>query len=458
MANIIKDIFGRITGVFSKGDQRSVLVKKNIAASFLLRGISILVSFVLVPLTIDYVDSAQYGIWLTLSQLLMWFNLLDLGVAMSLRNLFAETKARGDVLKGRQYISTAYASISCIAIVIMAVAYPLFGVIDWSSVLNVDASYRVELTDVMQIILGCFALMLVVTVMSNILIGDQLTGVSSLIGVIGQVIILVVVIILVNVNGHGSLVTLAFLLSGIPAITLLIGSVILFMTRYKQYVPSLSYVKPSLVKELIGMGGKFFFISISTMLIFQMMNVIITRELGPVTVTEYNVSFKYFNIVHTAMMLMMFPFWAATTDAYTRGNYRWIFDKTRSIERMMLKLMLPAMVVMLAGSQVFYKLWVGDQVQVSWTMSIVVAIYNVAICASNVYTCLISGIGKIKLQLYVYVAFAIIAYPVMTYSCRYMGIPGLVLFPTIVYVVQSWVMRKQMMKILTRRARGIWNE
>lgn len=49
--------------------KRSKLAAKNIVASFALRIVSILTSLLIVPMTISYLDSAQYGIWLTISSI-----------------------------------------------------------------------------------------------------------------------------------------------------------------------------------------------------------------------------------------------------------------------------------------------------------------------------------------------------------------------------------------------------
>ena len=59
----IKD---KVSAYFTKGNERSVAVKKNIAVSLVLKCISILVSLQVVPLTIGYVNPTKYGIWLTL--------------------------------------------------------------------------------------------------------------------------------------------------------------------------------------------------------------------------------------------------------------------------------------------------------------------------------------------------------------------------------------------------------
>ncbi len=448
----------RIKAFFSKGDSLTLLVKKNIFGSFFLRGLSILVTLMLVPLTIDYVNSVQYGIWLSLSSIMQWFAFFDIGVAMGLRNRFAEAKALGDTEKARQYISTAYAAILVMALLLVGVTIPLCDVINWSDVLNVSEDYRSELSVVMTITMSFFALNLVVAIMSNILIGDQLIAISSLIGVVGQLVTLVVVWLLVRFQGHGNLIQLAWILAGIPPTVWTLSTIMLFLTRYRRYSPSPGKIRPSLIGDLLGIGGKFFIITVSMLMIFQLMNVIIARELGPSTVTEYNVAWRYFNTAFMLTAIVLSPFWTATTAAYTRGDMGWIATKVKRLEKMLLFCLLPGLTVMLIISQQVYHLWVGDKVDVSWTTSISLAIYIAILCVSNVYTCIINGTGKVQLQLWIYFGFALIAFPVMSILCRTFGIPGLLMLPTLIYVIQALAMRVQLMKILNRKATGIWNK
>lgn len=82
---------------FFSGNARTVLLKKNIIGSLLLKGISIIISFLVVRLTIDFVNPTQYGIWIALSSLMAWFFFFDIGFTHGFRNRFAEAKAVGNI-------------------------------------------------------------------------------------------------------------------------------------------------------------------------------------------------------------------------------------------------------------------------------------------------------------------------------------------------------------------------
>lgn len=88
-----------------KGSQRGANIKKNIAGSLLIKGFSILIQLILVPLTLGYLNTDLYGIWLTVSSILLWLGFFDIGFTLGLRNKLSEALANGDILRGRKLVS-----------------------------------------------------------------------------------------------------------------------------------------------------------------------------------------------------------------------------------------------------------------------------------------------------------------------------------------------------------------
>ena len=90
---------------------RSRKTKLNIVAMLGVKGLSMLISFLYVPLLLNSMDSENYGVWLTLTSLVSWVAIFDIGLGNGLRNKLAEALARNDELLGRKYVSTAYITI-----------------------------------------------------------------------------------------------------------------------------------------------------------------------------------------------------------------------------------------------------------------------------------------------------------------------------------------------------------
>lgn len=416
-----------------------------------------IISFFIVPITINFVNPTQYGIWLTLSSLMSWFYFFDIGLTHGFRNRFAEAKAKGDIELSRIYVSTTYATLFLLCLLMWIIVLPINTMINWSEILNIDDCYREELGKVFMIMILFLGLNIASQVFSTLVTADQRPIMASFIQVLGQAIAFLSIYILVNTIHTGNLIYLAFIFSGVPVIVLMVSSIILFQSKYRIYRPSLSLVKFQYVKNILGIGGKFFIITTSMLFIFQLMNVIISRILGPDTVTEYNIAYKYFNLLFMLAIIILNPFWSAFTDAYTRKDYTWMKKMFRRLEYMWL-LSIPLIVIMFFIAPWFYKLWLKNAVEVSISTNISVACYTMFLMLANVYMYLINGIGKVQIQLIIYLSFALIAYPLMTLCCRLWGIPGILLIPTLVYMFQAILGRIQLTKILKNKVFGIWDK
>ena len=78
---------------FKEGHERSLKIRKNVILTFLVKGASLPVSLILVPLTINYISPLQYGIWLTVSAIVGWMNFFDVGMGNGLKNKLAHSLA-----------------------------------------------------------------------------------------------------------------------------------------------------------------------------------------------------------------------------------------------------------------------------------------------------------------------------------------------------------------------------
>lgn len=108
-----------IISYFTEGNKRSINAKKNIALSFIIKGMSIATGLIMVPMMLHYINPTRYGIWLTLTSITAWFSFFDVGFGHGLRNKFAEAIANGKHKLARIYVSTTYAILSIIAIVLL---------------------------------------------------------------------------------------------------------------------------------------------------------------------------------------------------------------------------------------------------------------------------------------------------------------------------------------------------
>src|SRR6202011_205024 len=87
-----------------RGRERYRRVGVTASTSCIARGLAILTGFVSVPLTVNYLGAERYGVWLTISSLLVWVALTDFGLAgNALVNVLSEAAGSDDRVAARQY-------------------------------------------------------------------------------------------------------------------------------------------------------------------------------------------------------------------------------------------------------------------------------------------------------------------------------------------------------------------
>lgn len=449
MSNRIKSF---IEGL--KGNNRTAVVKKNIIGSFGVKGVSILISLILVPLTIGYVSSELYGIWLTLATVVSWAALFDLGFANGLRNKVAECVALNNWEKARKYISTAYFYFSAIFVPLALLVFFTCPFVNWTSLLNVDAGYQDLLVDVMRIVIIFFSLSMIVNIQGTVLQALQLNAVSNAVSAVGQMLVLLVVFTLTKTT-QPSLIYLAFAISGSPIIITLISSCWLYGHKFKQLAPSIKLIDTTLVKDIMTLGLNFFILQIAFIVLYQTMNIIISNTSGPDAVTEYNVVYKFISVPMMAATIIIAPFWSATTDAYTIKDFAWMRRSYNKLLRLFL-LGIAALVLMVVISPVFFRIWLGDKVTVHITMTIIVAFYVAIMMWNNMHSAIINGTGLLKIQMLSCIVSTIVNIPLALLAGYHYGAIGVVFTVAVLSMAGSVLMHIQVKKIINNNARGIW--
>lgn len=92
---------------------------------------------------------------------------------------------------------------------------------------------------------------------------------------------------------------------------------------------------------------------ISMLFIYQFINIILSRIEGPEVVTQYNIAYKYFNVLNMLFVIILTPFWSAFTDAYVKKDYNWMQRIIRKLELLWL-LCIPALLMMVICSSFLY--------------------------------------------------------------------------------------------------------
>ena len=423
----------------------------------LLKGGAMLISFLYVPLLLESMNSVNYGIWLTLTSMVSWVSMLDIGLGNGLRNKLAESLAKGNEHLGKEYVSTAYVSIISLSSLLGLVFIASYQFINWVDVLNADGIDSAQLSNLVLVVFLSFCAQFSLSLINSILYALQMPALSSLIGLIGQLGAFIVVYIL-SKNGQNSLLLLGSVISIIPPIVLLTSSIILFGFKYKKISPSISCFDKSKVVSVLSIGIKFFILQIITIVLFQSNNIIITHTIGAEAVVEYNISYKYMSILVMLYSMIVMPLWSASTDAYFRNDFDWIKNTVKKMNKIIMLFILIG-ALMLIVSPFLYDFWLGENnVAISWTSTLCLYWYTVVMICYQTYGYIINGIGKLKIQMLITSIMALVYIPLAYILGNKYGLLG-VLFVFASSATINFIWSKiQYTKLINGTASGVWDK
>ncbi len=453
-------IINKIKSTFLGGSIRTQKAKKNILLSFVFKGLSVFAVFLLVPMSINYLNPLEYGIWVTISSLITWLTLFDLGLGNGLRNKLAESIAKDDKELGRVYVSTAYFALIIIVSLFLILYFTLGFFIDWSSVFNTPLELKAEVNKLANFVMIFFSIQFVLKLIITILTADQKPSYNDMYGFITNSLSVLVVWLLLHYTSS-SLLNLGLSLSIIPVFILIIFSVIHFSSKYRNYFPKWSSINFKRLKDLSGLGVKFFIIQISTFFIFGSASIVLTHFIGPEAVTPYNIVFRYFSIINMIYLIILSPLWTGFTDAYFRKDFVWIKNTVKKLNKLVVLLILCSIFMIFLSSYV-YNIWLGEKrnFDIPFLLTSSMGFYVIVITIVSPYVYFLNGVGKINLQLILSVITILTCVPLSIFLITIMnfGVASVVIGPTISLLPFVIIMPIQYLKIINNKAKGIWDK
>ncbi|MGI4749981.1 MAG: lipopolysaccharide biosynthesis protein [Janthinobacterium lividum] len=443
-----------ILSYFLKGNTRSKLAKKNIAYSIFLKGLSVVTTFLLVPITINYISATQYGIWLTLSSIVSWMSFFDVGLGNGLKNKLAQNNALDQNSNSKVFVSTTYVLLLIISIGLFSIFFTANTFIDWNKILNVKNSTE-KFSTIALTVFGLFCVQFVVQLLNTVLTACHAVAKVSLLLLISQVITLLCVFLLTKYT-HSSLLLLVSINGGIPVIVHIIASIWYYKNELKKFAPSFKFVDFKYAPLLLGSGGIFFIIQIGALILFQTDNIVIVQIFGPASVTEFNIAYKLFSVFIIGFNIIVTPLWSAFTDAYVVKDFGWIESIMTKMKYVWLFISISSVLLLFVAPYI-YKIWIKNTIEIPISLSLSMSFYIIAYTWQTLHVYFLNGINKIRLQLYLVIISSIINIPIAIFLAKRIGLAGITISNAVLFTFMGLIFSYQTKKILRNEAKGILN-
>lgn len=432
------------------------MLRNNILLSIVIKCIGLLTSLLIVPATLAYLNNEQYGIWMTISSILTWFSYFDVGLGNGMRNYLAQSFSKCDYKQARIYLTTTLFMLTAIAALLIIVSTICILALDLNRVFNTTAVDSHQLT---ISLLYATLLTLVLFIVKNIglvYVAMQKYAINDLL-IVGSNVISLIIVYIITKTTTSNLFYIVLIFTTTPVVVFSLSTIPLFR-KHPELRPTRSSIDISFGRQILSKGLGFFFIQItSCLIIFGSANIFIAQAAGQEAVTTYNIAYKFFNLLVIAYTIVIAPIWNAYTDAYVKQEFSWIrqtLHRTFTIWGLTLAVGL----FMLFVSPYFYKLWVGESVNVPTRVSCCVFIYVSFFNLNNCVTALINGVNKIYIQIVTSILFTFLYVLTAYFWGSQHGIEGIVACMIVSYAAMGAIHFYQCLLLVNQKATGVWNK
>lgn len=282
----------------------------NSSLSILLKMINSLAAFAAVPLLLEILGLNNYGYWVTMTSMITWLVLMDLGIGFGLKNKVAQN----DTDSNKQIAINYYIGTTHLFFLISVVLLILLPVV--INLLGVNEKFRTIILYTYFI----FILFFPMTTASHVLAGLRkvsfLTFLNAIPGLSWFVLLVLIKLFEINV----SILTL----SVVWVSTIVIGNILIFYFANKEIglkiTQFFSFRNIKFSFDLIKVSVKFFTLQICSLFMFNLGNFLTLHYLGSDAVATYDTVNKIFLFAMSLFNMVIAVAWPEITKSINIGN------------------------------------------------------------------------------------------------------------------------------------------
>ena len=415
-------------------DLRDRKLLKSIGAGSLARVISISTSLVTVPITLNYLGTERFGMWMTVGALISLISFSDFGIGNGLMTSIAAAHGAGKRAKIRVLISSAYVSLSVVASIALLILLSLSTLVDWPRFFNVSSHQAtLEAAPTVAVLLILFAMGIPFSLVQRVQMGLQQTYIANLWQCLSSICTLVAV--LAATFYQVDLPALVAVVVGTPLAILMLNSLTYFMVGERDIRPTPRMFSRAESRNLFHTGIMFVVLQIVTSVTYMSDSIFIARILGPEAVSEYSVAQKLFSVLSILLSVALVPLWPAYAEAIASGDAAWI-KKTlmRSTIASVAVAAFVAFFLVLSGPTLI-RWWVGTSVVAPFQLLLAFGIWKTLEAGGASLAMFLNGAQFIRFQIIIAVSTALCAVSLKFLLVNKFGISGALWATSISYVV-----------------------
>jgi O-antigen/teichoic acid export membrane protein len=388
------------------------------------RAVQVGSSLITVPLALKYLGNERFGLWMTISSLLAMAAFADFGVGNGVLNTVAKASGKDDRESIRKAISSGFAVLSSIAILLITAFFLIYRYINWGNFFRVvTPQARLEAGPALAVFVICFALNISMDVVQRVQLGLQQGYRYSLWQLCGSIAGLIGV--LAGIHFYVTLPILVMAIAGAPILATTLNALHFFLVAEPGLRPSFRLVSRDVILEIARLGSFFFVIQVVVAVSYSADNFIIARSLGALHVPEYSIPQRMFALITMMSSMLVAPLWPAYSEAFSRGHLGWI---RRTLKRSLFLVFglssIAAAFLIIAGRSLIYW-WVGSRIHPSILLLTGLALWTVVACCGDCLATFMNGVELMRFQVIVATVFGAGCLLIKVLLVRRLGVIGI---------------------------------
>lgn len=401
------------------------------------RVVTVLCSFIAMPLCLGYLGLQSFGVWATITSIVAVMAFADLGIGNGILNMLSGALGRDDAKAICRITATALVLLSAIGIVWFAVFLVFYNFVRWDDVLGAAGVVPTATVAVAVLILAVtIALNLPTALFQRMQFALQLGYLNGLSQATGGILALAF-IYLVTKTDWGLPGMVAATLAA-PLLSTWLSAVWMF-ARTPEIRLAVADFDGAAVRPILKSGGQFLFLGLVFCLCQTSDNLVIANVLGAGAVANFAVHQKYVSPIAFIGGMALTPLWAAYGEALARGDIVWI---KRAFKKSVLSLLLIATVLsvfLLFLLPTLMTLWMKGRLAPDLLMAGSLLIWVTVELVGKAISIFLHGMGLVSQQVWTALIFLPVCLGAKVLFAQQYGAPGLVIGTTLAYLaVHAW--------------------
>jgi O-antigen/teichoic acid export membrane protein len=387
-------------------------------------GLKMLGALATLPLALNYLGAERFGLWVTLTSLMLLANVGDFGIGNGLINALSAAHGNDDRETARIYVSSVLFTTLLLSSVLLAALLSVEAIVPWASVFHLASPVaRSEARPAVTVVTLCVILHVPLGVLVKIRTGYQEMHVNGIWQSLGVAL------------GFGALVLSIWYGASLPwliaadaggnAIAMIGNLGRLFLVDRPWLRPSLRCVQPYAARALLAIGLQFFALALIGMVAFYSDNLLAIWACGPQAAGLFAICARLFSPCRLLAGTMLAPLWPAYGEAIKRGDVAWVRRTIAASIAVSVMVVLPLALGLAFFGDTLASVWMRRPVAFGAGLLFGMALWVTVETIGSAISYFLNGASLIRVQLVLGAVFTAVAVVTKVSLAMHFGIAGI---------------------------------